>query len=85
MTSPIFRGFFFPAMADIVLPSLVLNDDDGPGIDDDHSVSDGEAGDLAEVEDEGEVRLALPDDLSAVVQQVENLLAAFPQCVGSVS
>ena len=60
-------------MADIVLPSLVLNDDDGPGIDDDHSVSDGEAGDLAEVEDEGEVGVALPDDLSAVVQQVENL------------
>ena len=35
-------------MADIVLPSLVLNDDDGPGIDDDHSVSDGEAADLAQ-------------------------------------
>ena len=40
-------------MADIVLPSLVCNDDDdGPGVDDERSVSDGEAGDLGEVEDD---------------------------------
>ena len=32
-------------MADIVLPILVHNGDDGPGLDDDYSVSDGAQGD----------------------------------------
>ena len=48
---PPFPTVFFPAMADIVLPSLVCNDDVGPGLDDDCSMSHGEAGDIAELED----------------------------------
>ena len=39
-------------MANIVLPTLVCNDDHGPGLDDDRSILDGEPGDLVELEDE---------------------------------
>ena len=63
-------------MADIVLPILVHNGDDGPGLDDDCSVSDGAQGDLADFEGEDEeVVVAVPDDLPAVVQQLDDLQA----------
>ena len=39
-------GGTFLALADSVLPSLVCTDDDGLGLDADHSISDGEQGDL---------------------------------------
>ena len=63
-------------MADIVLPILVHNGDDGPGLDDDCIVSDGVQGDLADFEGEEEdVVVAVPDELSAVVQQLDDLQA----------
>ena len=41
---PNLRTVFLSALADIGLPSLVVNDEAGPGLDDDCSIADGEAG-----------------------------------------
>ena len=59
-----------------VAQPLVCNGDDGLGLDEDRSISDGEPGGLADFEDEGEeVVVAIPDDLGAIVLQKEDLQA----------
>mmetsp|Transcript_130241 Transcript_130241/g.225184 ORF Transcript_130241/g.225184 Transcript_130241/m.225184 type:complete len:92 (+) Transcript_130241:89-364(+) len=70
-------------MEDNVLPSLLCNDDDRSGVDDDFGISDGEAGHLAGNEDEAEqVTVALLDDLCATIQQVESLQGwSEAQCI----